>query len=103
MCEKSSNGVVEFSYDWIIKDGYRYRAELLALHKGVRWDLALVKAYITEIWADGSMTTKVVYRTGNPLLGGIRDYKSFKTAQRKYNELLSAIIKDEQVRAKEMA
>ena len=78
----------EFSFDWIIEDSDNRITELLALHRFKQWDVAFVKAKIRI--SDNEFVTR--YEAGNPLLEGIKHFKTFSRAQKYYNQLVDRLI-----------
>lgn len=80
-----------FSFDWIIHDtnpNYR-RTELIDLYKSKGYDIVFIKVHLNQgIKSDDWV---IRYEVGNPLLGGVKTYKSYANAERHFYELIGMI------------
>ncbi len=90
----TTNSPPEFSFDWVLKGNDMRRPALLNLYTANGWDVPLVKVQIRDrgMWY-------VKYEVGNPLLGGIKTYTSYRTAEKKFFELVGRIHRDAEIRA----
>lgn len=91
------NAPSSFSFDWILESGSRRKAQLIDFYKEGQWEVAFVEVRIN----DGDEWV-MRYEVGNPLLGGIKHYSAYNTAEKYFFELIGRIHRDAMCRQKEV-
>lgn len=88
----------EFGFDWILNETDSHKVELINFYKEGQWEIVFIK-----VENRNSMTGEwdTHYEAGNPLLGGVRAYASYKSAEKKFYDLVGRVHIDAQ--AKEAA
>lgn len=87
------SAVPEFSFDWIIKSNQNRLVRDYDLYSENGYDIVLV----TVKNENGTH-----YEAGNPLLGGVKHFKSYKTANKYFYELIGRVHRDAISRKKSM-
>lgn len=82
-----------FSFDWIVKSTENRKVECLDFYTENGWDIVLLRVQTKGI--DGWVTR---FEAGNPLLGGVKSYSSWNTAEKYFFELLGRVHRDAEIR-----
>ena len=76
----------KFSFDWILKSNENRKAECENFYSENNYDVVLLRV---ECRTANGWKTK--YEVGNPLLGGIKTYSAYNTADKYFFELVGRI------------
>lgn len=88
------NGTKDFSFSWILKETSERIPSLENFYSENGWDIAFVR--VKRMTVDG---WKVFWQVGNPLLGGIKEYTRYDTADKRFMELVGRVHIDAICRA----
>lgn len=80
---------IEFSFDWIIRDTDNRKTELLDFYKQGQWDVVLVEVQLRMHGNEFSTH----YEAGNPLLGGVKSFKTLPRARRYFRDMVGDLVR----------
>lgn len=88
----------KLQFGWILESNSTQRANLLNFYEEGQWQIAFVerKMCINNDW-------ETSYIVGNPLLGGLKTYRSYNTAEKYFFEMVGRIHIDAEIRNKGVA
>lgn len=79
----------KFSFDWILESNENRKAECLDFYTKNGCDIVLLSVqtnFATPEWIQK-------YEVGNPLLGGVRTYRSYKRARAYFDRIVGLLDK----------
>ena len=91
---------IEFGFDWVIKDEHPElrKTDLLDFYAEGKWEIVFVQARIYLGIHDGEKEYTTRYEVGNPLLGGIKNFTNYKTAEKYFFEMMGRVHRDAEIR-----